>query len=129
VPVVCDASALVEVGLRTDRGARVLDALRDNDAAAPDLVNAEVLQALRRLVRLGALGAGRAQAGIDLLATMGVRRVGTTGLMGRIWALRDNLTAYDATYVALAEALSCPLVTADRKLADSPAVDVAVVLV
>lgn len=129
MPVVCDASALVEVGLRTAKGARVLEALRDNEAAAPDLVNAEVLHAFRRIVQLGALDAGRAQAGIDLLATMGVRRVGTTGLMGRIWALRDNLTPYDATYVALAEALSCPLVTADRRLAASPVVDVAVVLV
>jgi len=107
----------------------VLDAMRDNEAAAPDLVNAEVLHAFRRLVQLGAMDSTRAEAAIALLATIAIRRVGTTGLMGRVWALRENLTAYDATYVALAEALGCPLITADRRLANSPVVTVAVVQV
>ena len=51
---------------------------------------------------------------------MGVDRMGAVGLLGRIWELRDNLTAYDATYVALAEAIEAPLVTMDRRLARAP---------
>lgn len=80
-------------------------------------------------MHLGAVEEARAHQAVDLLATMAVRRVGTTALMPRIWSLHRNLTAYDAAYVALAEALSCPLVTADHRLARSPAIAVAVVLV
>ena len=115
--------------LARDRCRRVVLAVRDTEAAAPDLVNAEVLHAFRRLVQIGALDGNRAGAAVGLLATMAVRRVGTTGLMSRVWALRDNLTAYDATYVALAEALACPLVTADRRLANAPGLRCAVDLV
>ena len=53
---------------------------------------------------------------------MGLRRYGAVGLLDRIWELRDNLTAYDATYVALAEALDCPLLTTDVRLARTPGV-------
>jgi predicted nucleic acid-binding protein len=92
-------------------------------------VNAEVLHAFRRLVNAEALTAERGHQAIELLATMALRRVGTTGLLARAWALRDNVTPYDAMYVALAERLACPLLTADRRLADSPGVDVPVILV
>lgn len=129
MPIVCDASALVEVGLRTDRGRLVLDALRGNEAVAPDLVNTEVVSAFRRILRQRALTPERARRAIDLIARMDVRRVGTTGLMERMWAWRENLSAYDATYVALAETFSCPLVTADSRLAGAPGLSIPLVVV
>ena len=61
-----------------------------------------------------------AAAAVDAWRQLGVERVAATGLLGRVWELRPNLTAYDATYVALAEALQVPLVTADGRLARSP---------
>ncbi len=57
---------------------------------------------------------------IDVWQRLGLERVGVSGLLGRVWELRENLSAYDATYVALAEALESPLVTADGRLARAP---------
>ncbi len=60
---------------------------------------------------------------------LGLRRYGVIGFIARLWELRDSLTAYDATYVALAEALACELVTADARLAQAPGPTCAITVV
>jgi predicted nucleic acid-binding protein len=120
--IVVDASALTELLLQTELGSRVEARLfRGADALhTPHLLDVEIVQALRRLVRARQLHADRAQEALDDLAHFNVRRHAHTDFLGRAWELRDNLTAYDAMYVALAEALDAPLVTCDAPLAATP---------
>ena len=117
--IVVDASALLELVLRTERGGRVAD--RALDAAqrlhAPHLVDVEVAQALRRLVLLEKIGASRAALALDDHLALAVERHAHGALMPRIWQLRESLTAYAAAYVALAEGLGAPLLTCDGRLA------------
>ncbi|MEO7197608.1 MAG: type II toxin-antitoxin system VapC family toxin [Solirubrobacterales bacterium] len=88
--------------------------------AAPDLLCIEVMSVLRRQARTGTLTAAEATTAINDLLSLPVSVFPTGPLLRRMWALRDNLTAYDATYIALAEALACPLLTADPRLANAP---------
>ncbi len=120
--IVVDASAMTEFLLQTPLGARVEARLfRDGDAFyAPHLLDVEVVQALRRLVRAGDVLPGRAGEAIDDLMGLDVFRHSHVDLLARAWELRDNLTAYDAMYVVLAEALDAPLVTCDAPLAGAP---------
>ena len=76
----------------------------------------EVLSVLRRQHRRGALDAGQVAAAVDDLLDLEVEIYPTGPLLRRAWDLRENVTAYDACYVALAEALGCPLLTADARL-------------
>lgn len=115
--IVIDASAAV-LGLLNDGDARAT--LRDAAVTCPHLVDSEVLHALRAQVRRGDLAAIDAERAIDVWGRLGIERVGVRGLLGRIWELRDNVSAYDATYVALAEAMDTALVTADARLARAP---------
>ena len=115
--IVVDASAAV-LGLLNDGDARAR--LAHEALAVPHLVDSEVVQALRSQVRRGDIDAGDARRALDVWAQLGIQRVGLVGLLERVWDLRDNLTAYDATYVAVAEALDCPLLTADARLARAP---------
>jgi len=94
-----------------------------------DLADVEVAQALRGYVREGALDAGSAAAALEDLRSLDLERHGHEPLLDRVWALRDNLTAYDAVYVALAEALECTLLTCDGRLARAPGLSRRVVLV
>lgn len=112
--IVADASAVV-AALLNDGPAR--QSLSSQPVHAPHLVDAEVLSVLRRLNLAGRLDQHLAEAMIEALVQLGIRRHGGTGLLFRIWSLRGNLTAYDASYVALAESLACPLLSADRRLA------------
>ena len=121
--MVLDASAVVEWLLGSARGEAVAATL--NDAArgvfqAPDLLDAEVVQAFRRLARADHVSAHRAGGAIALLERLPVDRRPVLALVPRMWALRQNLTAYDAAYVALAEALDCPLLTCDARIRDAP---------
>lgn len=120
--IVVDASAMAEFLLQTSLGDRVEARLfRDGDEFhAPHLIDVEVAQALRRLVRTGEVPAGRAEEVIADLADFDLRRHSHVDLLGRTWALRNNLTSYDAMYVALAEALASPLVTCDGPLGSAP---------
>jgi len=120
--IVVDASAMTEFLLQTPLGSRVEARLfRDGDEFhSPHLLDVEVVQALRRLVRAGDVLAVRAGEALDDLADFGLRRHSHIHLLGRAWELRDNLTAYDAVYVALAEAIDAPLVTCDGPLATTP---------
>lgn len=89
---------------------------------APELVDIEVINALRRMVRLRELSGPVAQESVQSLGVVPLTRRPHLPFLPRIWELRDNLTAYDATYVALAEALRCPLMTADARIAAAPGV-------
>lgn len=89
---------------------------------APELVDVEVAHVLRRLVRRGDLAVGEGETAVGSLMQLGVARRSHRPFLPRIWRLRDNLTAYDAAYMALAEALRCPLVTADARLASASGV-------
>ena len=120
--IVADASALVDVLLRM-READAIEARLLNSGLAlhvPHLIDAEVAHALRRHAAAGVIGAER---GRDLLADfvdLPMQRHPHDWLLPRVWELRHNLTAYDALYVALAEALDAPLVTRDGRLAAAP---------
>jgi predicted nucleic acid-binding protein len=117
--IVVDASALLEFLLQTPLGARVEARLfRDDDELhAPHLVDIEITQGLRRLVRSGEVSSSRAEEAIADLTDFDLHRHPHLDLLGRVWKLRDNLTAYDAVYVALAEAIDAPMVTCDGPLA------------
>ncbi len=115
--IVVDASAAV-LGLLSDGDAR--RSLGAGSVAIPHLADSEVANALRGQVLRGAVGAGEARHALDRWSRLGLRRYAVVGLLPRIWELRETLTAYDATYVALAEALGCELVTADARLARAP---------
>jgi predicted nucleic acid-binding protein len=115
--IVVDASAMTELLLQTDLGTRVeRRLLRDEDLHAPHLLDVEVLSALRRLVRTGEVASERAEDAIDDLQLLRLARHGHEDLLPRVWDLRDNVTAYDAVYIALTEALDATLVTCDRAL-------------
>lgn len=84
---------------------------------APQVLDAEVLSALRRMVMRGMVTSGRAQECVDDLKAFRVNRYPTFPFLQRVWNLRHNLTPFDASYIVLAEALNAPLVTVDPKLA------------
>ncbi|CAN5859482.1 PIN domain-containing protein [soil metagenome] len=117
--IVLDASALLEFLLQTPLGTRVEARLfRDEDEFhSPHLVDVEVTQGLRRLVRMGEVSADRAAEAIADLAGLDLHRHAHLDLLTRAWTLRENVTAYDAMYVALAEALDATVVTCDAPLA------------
>lgn len=120
--IVLDASVVLELLLGTERGRLV--AMRIADPAislhAPHLVDVEVVQVLRRYMQEGELDYRTAKTAIEDLRCLDLERHAHEALLDRVWALRDNLTAYDAVYVALAEALDATLLTCDRKLARAP---------
>ena len=115
--IVVDASVVVSA-LLNDGGARQM--LGENRLVAPHLVDAEVIQTLRKLLIRGSITTEDAELAIQSWTRLGVERFPLPGLMVRIWALRDNVSAYDASYVALAETLDCPLLTTDARLAAAP---------
>lgn len=127
--MIVDASVIVEY-LGGGPGARAARSVlaADGDSAAPHLLDAEVGHALRREVLRGRISAARATAAIIDLELLGISRVGHGAIMPRAWALRDNLSFYDALYVALAEALDTPLVTFDARLAAAPGHDAEILL-
>ena len=115
--IVVDASAAV-AALLNDGPART--ALADEALHAPHLVDCEVAQALRRLVLGGSLDAGDGWAALHSWRRLGIVRHPVAGLLDHVWELRANVSAYDASYLALAEALGCGLLTADARLGRAP---------
>jgi predicted nucleic acid-binding protein len=120
--IVVDASALLEVLLRTPAAPQVEERLfaAGKTLHAPHLIDLEVAQVLRRYVQGEQMSAVRARQALEDLGALRLTRWPHDALLPRIWELRANLTAYDAAYVALAEALDAPLVTRDRRLAAAP---------
>lgn len=115
--IVVDATTIVN-GLLTNGESR--EALEANDLHIPHLADSEVVATLTRLARTGAVDPAGAKRALDRWSLFGVRRHPVHGLMPRMWQLRENIKAYDATYVALAEQLQLPLVTCDKRLARAP---------
>jgi len=101
----------------------------DQTLHAPHLLDVEVTQVIRRYARKGEIDSQRSRLAITHLAAFPVRRYPHHFLLQHIWNLRDNLSAYDATYVALAEMLDAPLLTRDRRLASAAADHVRIELV
>lgn len=127
--VVVDASALVELLARGPGAPFIEKVLGSEPAFAPELLDVEVLSALARLERLRQQTRARTARALALLASAPIRRVPHLPLVERAWSLRQNLSLYDAMYVALAAAMDCALLTADGRLAQAPGSGVAVLLV
>lgn len=119
--IVVDASVVV-TALADDGpdGSRARIRLLGEHLCAPQLIDLEVLSAWRRLAMAGQLSPARAEQAIDDLRQMRIRRIEHRLLLARCWQLRENLTSYDAAYVALAEHLDVVLLTADAELANAP---------
>lgn len=118
--IVVDASALLEVLLRTPAAKAVegrLFSVPQQTLHAPHLLDVEVAQVLRRYVAIGEIDDERGRAALGDLADFPIRRYPHDFLLPRVWSLRDNFTAYDAVYVALAEVLDAGLLTRDQRLA------------
>jgi predicted nucleic acid-binding protein len=127
--IVIDASAEVAVLLNIGpeaEGIRERIARPGETLHVPNLFEIEVLHAFRRHSLRGTVSPERARLALSRLNDTQLVRYPHTPLMGRIWELRENLTTYDAAYVALAEALDAPLVTMDARLAQAPGIRAAV---
>jgi predicted nucleic acid-binding protein len=120
--IVVDASALLEALLQTPAAIAVEERLFDEGLPlhAPHLIDVEVTQVLRRYAATGQIEPVRCLDAIDALQDFRLRRYPHDLLLGRVWELRHNLTAYDAVYVALAEVLDARLLTHDRRIAAAP---------
>lgn len=119
--IVVDASVLAPaLGDDGTDGDQARSRLGGEVLAAPELIDLEVASVLRRLLAAGRLPARRAELALSDLFALPLRRVPHRPLLRRCWNLRDNLTAYDAAYVALAEQLGATLVTSDLRLSRAP---------
>lgn len=129
--IVVDASALLETLLRTPAAKAVEDRLfaPRQTLHAPHLLDVEIAQVIRRYAANGDIDVERGRMALADLADFPLQRYPHDFLLPRIWNLRNNLTAYDATYVALAEALEAPLLTSDGRLATAAGHRVQIVLV
>ena len=118
--LVIDTSAVLAALVARDKPSGLIERLAGEDLSAPHLLDVEVLSGLRRLVVSGELSDDRASDARTDFAAMAIIRFAHGRLSDRAWALRHNLSVYDAVYVALAEVLGVPLVTCDRKIGGAP---------
>lgn len=123
---VVDASVAVEYLLRTPLGVAVADTMEDAGLAAPELIDAEVVSVLRRAVMTERLAEERALTALDDLTQWPIERIPSRALARAAWRHRQNVSAYDAFYVAAASVLEAPLLTADGRLARAPNLQIAV---
>ena len=124
--IVVDASAAL-AALLNDGQARQL--VGNERVHAPHLIDSEVASALRRQVQVKRVVAADAWNALDTWRHLVVTRYPVYGLFERIWDLRDNVSAFDASYIALAESLGCTLVTADVRLSTAARVRCQITLV
>ena len=123
--IVLDASVVIDLLLGSGPGTENIRKRvegPDQSLHVPHLMDLEVLQTLRRYALNGTLSRERSNKAFERLTDLAFERYPHTQFIGRIWELKNNLTAYDATYVALAEALNAPLVTRDARLARAPGI-------
>ncbi len=116
--IVVDASAVLTLILARSPATSIADRLfaSHESLAAPELIELEVLQVLRRVALGGEVSADRALSALEAFHDLPIDAIGHRALAARIWELRHQLSAYDAAYVSLAEALDAPLLTCDRRL-------------
>ena len=116
---VVDASAVVEMLLRTPVGEKCRERLLavDESLCAPHLLDVEVAQVMRRFAGRGEITAARGSEALVDLADLPLTRYPHGPLLERVWELRNSVSAYDAVYLALAEALDAPIVTSDGRVA------------
>ena len=124
--IVVDASAALS-GLLNDGPAR--QSLIREQLHAPHLVDSEVASGLRRQVSSRRITADEGWAALNAWRRVGLTRYAVNMLLDRVWQLRENLSAYDAGYVALAEALGCSLLTADARISQAPGLPCTVTVV
>lgn len=124
--IVVDASAIFEVLLSTPAGRRISQRIADPEISlhAPHLLDIEVTQILRRFVLRNQVARDQAKTALEFLLQLDIQRYEHQQLLSRIWKLRHRVTAYDAAYVALAEVLDAPVITMDRRLANTPGLSV-----
>lgn len=127
--LVLDASAAVELLLRTPRGDRIAEALGEEPVVAPELIDVEVLSALARQLRAGELAVFDADVAVEQLRSMPVRRLSHALVLSVVWRLRARVRVADAWYVAFAQALRAPLLTTDARLARAAVPDLSLLLV
>ena len=123
--IVLDASAAVAVLLNLGAGARPIRERmerEDDGLHVPHLFEIEVLNALRNYALRHGISEGRRLELLEDLTTMSISRYAHTAMLPRIWELRNNVSAYDAAYIVLAETLEAPLVTRDARLARAPGI-------
>jgi predicted nucleic acid-binding protein len=124
--IVVDASAALSALLNDGLARR---ALGGEQIHAPHLIDSEVASGLRKGVAARRLDADSAWTALDAWRRLGITRYPIFSLLDRVWGLRDNLSAYDATYVALAEILDCNLLTADNRLSRAAGSNCAITVV
>ena len=119
--IVLDTSAALDALIATNPAPGLVERLTDDgDLHAPHLIDTELLHGLRRLTLGGSISDERAEGARSDFAELSLVRYPHVSLSDRVWELRENITAYDATFVALAEALAVPLITCDGRLASAP---------
>lgn len=126
--IVLDASAAVDVLLNFQPNAmRVRERIKQEDSEdprenlhVPHLFGVEVLHALRRLTLAGYVSGARGNRAVNAMLNMRLTRYPHEPFLKRIWELKQNISAYDAAYIALAETIEAPLITTDRRLAQAP---------
>lgn len=120
--IVIDASLGLEMFLRGASAMAIKDRIdaAGREMAAPDVFDLEIIQSLRRLAFKKQISESRAEQAFDVARSAPLERFSHRIMRERIWALRHNLTAYDAAYFALAELLDAPLWTLDTKYAGVP---------
>ena len=123
---VVDASVIVDLLLTSSPVAR--SAVSGTEPFAPELIDAEVMSAVARVVRAGEASEERGRLAIRRLARAGIERLPIAPLLLDAWDLRESVEPHDAFYIALARRLRCPLITADRGIAAAPGLGVAVVV-
>lgn len=124
--IVVDASAALSAILNAGPAR---DALGAEQVHAPHLIDSEVASGLRRCVAAAQLSPAAGWTALDTWRRVALTRYPAYVMLDRVWELRDNLSSYDATYVALAELLDCSLLTADRRLGRAPGIRCPILLV
>ena len=125
---VFDSSALVEIFVGASPDAELRRRALTGVNSAPELIDLEGAQTIRRFVRSGQISSAHGRAALNQVRDAPLTRVAHRALLDRVWELRDSITAYDASYIALAEQLGVPLLTCDAHLGRAHGHDAEVII-